>query len=535
METDKIAGLKERILENRTKNAEKALEYCKELLELAKEQENISLLGYTYYYLGLESYILNKAGEMFYNIGKALGYLNESEQWELLVRCYNLMAIMSVTQGNAAVGLDYYLTGISISKEHHVYAMLGGFYMNIGSLYLENGLYHEALDYFEKAQEYYPSNSKNFVLRKNMIYTNMATCYMLRGNLEKTREYIEKMDTECEPYYEDVDYAYVDCMKAEFYNICGDYEKRDYYIEGIRKRLQTQIQVMDIFDDLYHFCNLLLDIDRDDVLEEIIVRLEPMVEKTEIPNLQRKLVSLKLKYFRKNGMESEYLREGVRFYELTEIMEKDSQNIIANILYVRGCLERENERRKQMELVQQELQVKSETDPLTGMSNRYRLNVYLEEVLEKCLRRKAPMALEILDIDYFKEYNDNYGHLAGDECICEVAELLKKMENDRIFCARYGGDEFIILYHDMTLEEVKEKALHLRTDIMKANMKHDYSKTANVVTISQGICYSVPVQENKNWDYLHAADTMLYNIKKKSRNDVCIGNIRKEILFPKEL
>lgn len=93
---------------------------------------------------------------------------------------------------------------------------------------------------------------------------------------------------------------------------------------------------------------------------------------------------------------------------------------------------------------------KSETDALTRLANRFRLNDYLDQVFEKALSEQTPLAMEILDIDYFKQYNDNYGHQAGDECIKRIAKQLELMQNDMIFCARYGGDEFIILYQNMT-------------------------------------------------------------------------------------
>ena len=80
---------------------------------------------------------------------------------------------------------------------------------------------------------------------------------------------------------------------------------------------------------------------------------------------------------------------------------------------------------------------------MTGLANRYRLNAYSEKVLDYCYEHRLPLAMEILDIDFFKQYNDNYGHQQGDECIIAIADELKKMEDGQTFCARYGGDEFM--------------------------------------------------------------------------------------------
>lgn len=98
------------------------------------------------------------------------------------------------------------------------------------------------------------------------------------------------------------------------------------------------------------------------------------------------------------------------------------------------------------------------------------------------------MSFEILDIDYFKQYNDRYGHQAGDDCVRAIAALIRQMESDQIFCARYGGDEFVIIYSGMSAEEVCERAEKLRQDVMALQIEQRYTEGTFGVTISQGIC-----------------------------------------------
>ena len=110
-----------------------------------------------------------------------------------------------------------------------------------------------------------------------MIYTNLATCYMLCGDLEKTEEYIEKIEKECEPEFTEMDYTYVECMKARYFHRAGKKELRDESISRIEKMIGGQIRVLDLFDDLYALCELAIEIERYDVLFDIIDRLEPIV------------------------------------------------------------------------------------------------------------------------------------------------------------------------------------------------------------------------------------------------------------------
>jgi len=124
--------------------------------------------------------------------------------------------------------------------------------------------------------------------------------------------------------------------------------------------------------------------------------------------------------------------------------------MIANMLSVRRSLEHANEKRREMEKANERLLEKSETDPLTRLANRFRLNDYLERAFERARDDQRAFAVEILDIDYFKEYNDNYGHQAGDACIVAIADELRKMQSRDTFCARYGGDD---VYHYLRVQD----------------------------------------------------------------------------------
>lgn len=478
----KTDALVQDVLKSRWTDTARILELCPEIIKEARQNGDAWLLGFAYYHSGSAHYIRNEIEATFRDLAKAIGYLEESGQWELIARAYNVMAISSAGKGNAAVAADYDQT----------------------------------------------PEAKRGIATLTMIYTNLALCDMRSGKMEKTAEYISKLDQECQPHFENVDYVYVECMKAAYYHKTGDWNKRDQCIEDIRDRIGRKMALMDIFDDLYHFCLLLVEIDRMDILREICDKLEPVVESTKVAYLEKKMLSLKMKYYNKSGQEAAYLKTAVQFYEKTEIADKESKSMIANMLYVRSALEHANEKRINLEQINLELMEKAETDPLTGLMNRYRFTDYSEKIVESCYEKNIPLAFEILDIDYFKQYNDHYGHQAGDECIKKVASLIKKMQNDQIFCARYGGDEFIIIYSGLSAQQVYDKAKRFKEAVMKLEITHGESQAADIVTVSQGICFDVPKYGNKSWDFLHAADMLLYRVKKKKRNEILIGDIYEE-------
>ena len=399
--------------------------------------------------------------------------------------------------------------------------------INLGNLYLSCGQYLEAQRYFEHCGQHvkkYVNDDRNNRLI-TCVYIGMGTGFLFRDMPDRAAHYVELISDECAGRIDGIELLSFRCFKARVCHATGKAEARDECIRLICEEINTDIPIMDIFGDLYEISQLLLDIGNDDAFLRVMGILEPLTWQSKIVNLQRQIISLKIKFYRMHKNNDAYLEAAGQYYELSEVMEKEKQAMIANMLDVRESLERANKKRREIEEANIRLQEKSETDALTRLANRFRLNDYLDNAFERAQSDQTALAMEILDIDYFKQYNDNYGHQAGDECIKRIAGQLEMMQNDRIFCARYGGDEFIILYQNMTEEEVRHAAEGLRQRIMDLAIRHAYSQAMSIVTISQGICYDIPKDDTKSWDFLHAADAMLYHVKKKSRNDLAMGHL----------
>ena len=522
------AKLKEEVLQLRSKDCRKVIEICDVLEKYASKADDMELLGFVFFYKGEAYYILNQIDDMFDNIANSVSFFRTTEQWDLLARSYNMMAIVSINKGNAPLAVDYYLAALNCAKEHNIEWMQCSIHINVGYLYMQNGVYREAERHFKEAYVIYSkSEDKEAQIgRLIMIYSNLASCYILSGDLVAADKYIQKLNTECRPYFTDMDFVYVGCMEARYYNTTGECEKRDNIIADIMKRLEKQLPILDLFDDLYSLCELAMDNGDYDTCISIAKQLEPVIENTHMINLERKILILKLKYYEIMHDEAKYTEATGRFFKLAMTMEEESKSMISNMLNIRAALEQANERKKAVEEENARLTEKSETDQLTGLANRYRLTDHSQKLMDDCMYSDMPFSVEILDIDFFKEYNDNYGHQAGDECIKKVSELIKNMQSENIFCARYGGDEFIIIYSGLDEKEVLDEALKLKNDIMELNIKHEYSKAFPMVTISQGICQAIPKEGNKSWDFLHRADENLYKVKRQTRNAICFGDIK---------
>ena len=158
----------------------------------------------------------------------------------------------------------------------------------------------------------------------------------------------------------------------------------------------------------------------------------------------------------------------------------------------------------------------AETDPLTGIANRLKMNAVIDELFEMANKEGKNLAVEMMDVDCFKQVNDTYGHSKGDELLVEMGKVLNGMTSDNIFVARYGGDEFVIYYYNMTDEQVIEKAKFINKSMKKVG--EDLGLKG--FSVSQGIVNHAPRPMNRAWDYLNAADLTLYYVKNHGKANV---------------
>jgi diguanylate cyclase (GGDEF)-like protein len=137
------------------------------------------------------------------------------------------------------------------------------------------------------------------------------------------------------------------------------------------------------------------------------------------------------------------------------------------------------------------------------------------------VRAKRPISVLMIDVDYFKPYNDRYGHLAGDRVLKQVAESLQEnLHRATDFVARYGGEEFCVVLTETPLDHAVRVAEGLRKAVMDLGIRHENAPQAGVVTISIGIASAMANQAVVHIDLLREADRALYRAKEFGRNRV---------------
>ncbi len=166
----------------------------------------------------------------------------------------------------------------------------------------------------------------------------------------------------------------------------------------------------------------------------------------------------------------------------------------------------------------------SEKDKLTGIANRRKFDDYIDHIWSSSIKDGSNIALLILDIDYFKEYNDNLGHLEGDKCIASVANALANMNIKSHFIARYGGDEFMVVLENCSIGDAVNLAENIKNTIVELNIPHHFSKVSDRITLSIGAAAVIPDENMTIKDFIREADKALYIAKKSGRDQVAVYN-----------
>ncbi len=160
-------------------------------------------------------------------------------------------------------------------------------------------------------------------------------------------------------------------------------------------------------------------------------------------------------------------------------------------------------------------------DPLTELLNRRGLEQALDREWKRAMRRQTPIAFLMTDIDFFKRYNDAAGHLAGDQCLSDVAKVISRSTlRAEDLAARYGGEEFALVLPDVTLYGAKTVAERLLRHLTADQLSHPDSPLGPYITLSVGIAWTAPMESDLWEPLVQAADQALYHAKESGRNQL---------------
>jgi diguanylate cyclase (GGDEF)-like protein len=176
---------------------------------------------------------------------------------------------------------------------------------------------------------------------------------------------------------------------------------------------------------------------------------------------------------------------------------------------------------KALEKANRKLERLASLDGLTKIPNRRQFDLYLQQEWKRMTREQAPLAIILCDIDYFKLYNDTYGHVAGDKCLEQVAQAIRRaVKRPADLVARYGGEEFVVVMSNTDVDGAVKVAEEIRREIATLKILHAQSEVGQHISLSMGVGSTVPGRFNTPEAFIDDADQCLYRAKEAGRDRI---------------
>ena len=498
------------------------------LLEIARGMGDTALEGFALYALAGGYYMFDPQGPGFnMAIREALGCFQTVEDYTMVRRTYNLLAIHAILEGSHITALDYLYESLNaFGGETNPY-LRGIAEANIAHIYADLGAYPQAVLNAKRAIRDMLTGPD---AGSDHAQMNAIVCYCQLGGYqleldppdvaaaqecyEQARQIASRME------YDVSTRVSLDNIQMKVAHARGDAAERDRTIDDFIDAMGSCSDIADLTEDFCDVGGFLLGIGDEAQAKTLLDLLHPVIDKAKIPFQQTKILDLEIGYYRLIGDDETRLRLEDRYYQVSKKYSHVLSQASLFAMQLRSTVQELSRREAEVEQENERLVHLARYDQLTEVPNRYLLNTHADEAFGRALAAGTPFAVEILDIDEFKKYNDTYGHQTGDKCLQALASVLHRgaLQLTGVFVARYGGDEFVVIYEGMDEPTVLECAERLQCDVQQIAIEG----VGEPITVSQGICLDVPYEGTRLWDFLYVADNALYNVKRAGKNGIRI-------------
>ncbi len=485
---------------------EKVIPLAEQLYEDAKDLGDDGLMGYADFFAGDAWYSIGNVDHCLYHLNRGIREFERVGNWYKEIGCYILLGIVFSNQGDSGNAFASYREALILAKENDdIFDM---------ALIYEN--YSEICDLTENSEKalQYALHARKCILRCRdnprfkriyaIIQTTVAKLDIKAGKLDHAERIItelKKFIAENPGERESLDLLIIEllCLHEK-----GCSELEDEAVKRVVSEFDVNTCRSDYFMYILLFMNYLRDSGRYKLLEHIVSEMEATLGNENFPAIQLKISEFKVEILEAQGKEKELLQELMKYRTYFRRQQAQNTSTVRLLLDLQSSLESSRK-------VNGELQKKVGTDELTGIANRWRLREKLLSMFKEAESDELLFAVEMMDIDHFKEINDTYGHVAGDKCLTAVAEVLKDISGERCFPIRYGGDEFMILYSGHSQDELDRICHSIRADIRERCKQPDLPD----FTISQGVFGAVPEASDHIESWATRADHALYQGKNR--------------------
>lgn len=558
------------------KNYEVALDYYQKSLDKSIEIDDQYAIAIANVNIANVNYSLNNLEEAKIFASKAIQYGVENQKRLLLAHSYHSMGRILAKSKAYKESIKYLLIAIDEAKESKDMVILFKSYMELGSSYDENGDYDSAVDEYNNAFEL--SHTIDLDEQMPRFYEQVGIFYEKHSKFDLAYDYLKKYyyaskiveENRRKERIKSIEYQSKlseSLEETKIYRQLSNELRKSYQsmhvLSTIGQAMTSSHNLSDIFEQLYENVNLLMNAESIGVglYDENInaLRFDLFIEKGKLldsftlslDNTKSYHVwsFLNKQTIKINDIEKEYKKyikglsatrgdlmhsamyaplmsegEVIGVFSIQTKLKNaytDTHKDLLQTLAAYLAIAIKNAiKTKELAFLNQKFKNLSEQDGLTGIPNRRLFDTVYNKLWNEAIENKQCMSFLMIDIDNFKDFNDHYGHLTGDEVVKKVSDILhSERKNDNDFVARYGGDEFVILLPNHNKEQAEEYANEVKGKIASLN------ESLNIrvpISISIGIATTTPNATKSKERFLALADAQMYVSKGNGKN--CISS-----------
>lgn len=505
-----------RVLDIRYEDLEEEKTLCQALLAWAEENCDAYATVFAHAYLGDYYLARNDRGQASSHLEKARELLNEKLcNSELEQKVYSFYAIVCEMYADEQNAIQYYLKSLVLARQLADVQAECMVLNNLGYTLQKHHSYEQALRYYEEA--YALQVDMDNPPFRAVLLTNLAMLLLHLSRPAEALAYIK----ECEQVKDGQDNQRVHQLRnhCAYEAALGHREEALCLAEKILPLVgQLWGDLFTAFDNFTLLCESMLQIKSE---KHARYFLEQMVKASQNGGLNQRqtLEKKRLEYYKAFGTEEEKHAAYKKFYKEIQELKAQGNRMVVDAMKDQINLDAALTQRQTLLEQQEQLEREANIDELTQLYNRRHMEYLMTKQLEHNGHRA--LAAVMLDVDYFKEFNDFYGHRKGDEVLRAVGACFRENATTGIYACRYGGDEFACLCEVDTEQELRQYIEKVRGSLQRAAIPHEKSYCSNMVTLSIG--YAFTAGKGKGiapYQLMQLADQALYETKRAGRNSV---------------
>lgn len=505
------------VLQNRN-NKQKQLNELKRLVNEGQKSGDGLMVGVAYSHLADVYHELGDLNGVLTNALKAEEFLKDTDQYERLVRVYIALSYVYGEQENTQLTLSVCDKAYRIIKHHRIMGRNRMVVLNnIANCYHALGDYKTSIKYLDECLKIAKKEPVKYSSLA-IYYMNLSQNYCDEGDgkkalevLDNMREWIDKIDFKplvCDYYLR----LAIPCFEL------GDLDNGNKYVDEALECVPEKGFASTLYDDFRLVAHSIIKNNDRERAGKILELMKRYSENGENPTDKVCALRMMTEYYREFGEDESALHCSIKLNEQYDRRIQELNNTQMNIFRMMKNADYEISRLKNKMKKNEEL---VSVEPMTKLLNRSALLRVSQEFIDAAFHKKQKVGAIFIDIDYFKECNDTYGHAKGDEIIREVARVCKKEEKKDICFARYGGDEFFGITRGLTDQEVTEVAKRICAHVRELKIPNEKNPRGNILTLSVGVV-NVGITDHTDTiiEIANYADKAVYYAKNSGRNAI---------------